>query len=349
MRIKLNKSDWRQVGYKMGWLKQALNKEVLGVKKPKVLLITRPDMWDLTEKDLIPLKTLAEVDLVRVKSMTEEQLAKKCEGYDHLMLNMDFLPFPDLNKMDKLTSKFYNHPKITSLKSINVDMTDADFFSPILAKQKGILIQTCPNVVTRSVAESTVCEITLHAKQRHLSYVADQQCLKTMQLYGKTAGIIGHGNIGKAVGKILSAMGMTVLHNDIKESKDKTTPIEKIFRESAVISIHIPAIQKTSNKSNIGFIDSKLLELCKGTILINLSTDIIVDSASLISALNAEKIIGYSVEAGRKVTEKLKKYKQVHIAPCSFDSDESRKTVRSTWIQNTVSMIKGTPENIWAE
>ena len=92
MRIKLNKSDWRQVGYKMGWLKQALNKEVLGVKKPKVLLITRPDMWDLTEKDLIPLKTLAEVDLVRVKSMTEEQLAKKCEGYDHLMLNMDFLP-----------------------------------------------------------------------------------------------------------------------------------------------------------------------------------------------------------------------------------------------------------------
>ena len=349
MIIKLSKTDWRQVGYKMGWLKTALNTEVLGVKKPKVLLITKPGMWDLTAKHLVPLRALATVDLFQVKSMTEEQLAKKCDGYDHLMLNMDFLPFPDLNKMDKLTDKFYNHSEIKSLKSINVDMTDADFFSPILAKQKGILIQTCPNVVTRSVAESTVCEITLHAKQRHLAYVADQQCLKTMQLYGKTAGIIGHGNIGKAVGKILSAMGMTVLYNDIKESKDKTTPIEKIFRESAVISIHIPAIQKTSNKSNIGFIDSKLLELCKGTILINLSTDIIVDSASLISALNAEKIIGYSVEAGRKVTEKLKKYKQVHIAPCSFDSDESRKTVRSTWIQNTVSMIKGTPENIWAE
>jgi phosphoglycerate dehydrogenase-like enzyme len=348
MRIKLNKSDWRQVGYKMGWLKQALNKEVLGANKPKVLLITRPDMWDLTEKDLIPLRTLAEVDLVRVESMTEEQLAKKCDGYDHLMLNMDFLPFPDLNKMDKLTSKFYNHPKITSLKSINVDMTDADFFSPILAKQKGILIQTCPNVVTRNVAESTICEITLHAKQRHLSYVADQNCLKTMQLHGKTAGIIGNGNIGKAVGKVLSAMGMTVLYNDITESKAATS-IERIFKESAVISIHIPAIQKGLNKSNIGFIDSKLLDLCKEAILINLSTDIIVDSASLISALNSEKIIGYSVESGRKVTDKLKKYKQVHIAPCSFDSDEARKTVRSRWIQNTVSIIKGTPENIWAE
>ena len=228
------------------------------------------------------------------------------------------------------------------------DMTDADFFSPILAKQKGILIQTCPNVVTRNVAESTICEITLHAKQRHLSYAADQNCLKTMQLYGKTAGIIGNGNIGKAVGKVLSAMGMTVLYNDITESKAATS-IERIFKESAVISIHIPAIQKGSNKSNIGFIDSKLLDLCKGAILINLSTDIIVDSASLISALNAEKIIGYSVESGRKVTDKLKKYKQVHLAPCSFDSDEARKTVRSRWIQNTISLIKGTPENIWAE
>jgi hypothetical protein len=38
-------------------------------------------------------------------------------------------------------------------------------------------------------------------------------------------------------------------------------------------------------------IDSKLLNLCKGTILINLATDIIVDSPSLLSALNSKKII----------------------------------------------------------
>ena len=333
------------------WIKsisESYKKDILGVKKPKVLLITVPDMWDLNSKDLLLLKRVADVDYVQVKSIDEEQLAKRCDGYDHLMLNMDFLPFPDPNKMDKLTDKFYNHPKIKSLKSINVDMTDADFFSPILAKQKDILIQTCPNAVTRSVAESTLCEITLHAKQRHLAYVDDQQCSKTMNLYGKTAGIIGHGHIGQAIGKILSAMGMTVLYNDIKLSKDENIPIEKIFRESDIISIHIPAIQKTTNKSNIGFIDSKLLNLCKGTILINLATDIIVDSPSLLSALNSKKIIGYSVEAGRKVTEKLKNYKQVHIAPCSFDSDESRKNVKRIWIQNTISMISGTPENVWS-
>ena len=319
-------------------------------KLPKVLLIGKTsmmnDVWQLKPNELSELRKIAMVDYVTLDSLTEEKLAEKCEGYDYLMLNMDFLPFPDPNKMDKLTKKFYDHPAIKSLKGINVDMTDADFFSPLLAKQKGIPIQTSVNACTTSVAESALCEIMLHAKQRHVAYVNDKTCSKTLNLYGKTAGIIGHGNIGKALGKMLTGMGMNVLINDIKLSKAENTPIEKIFREADVISIHIPALINR-NKSNIGFINSKLLNLCKGTILINVATDIIVDSDSLISALNSNKIIAYSVEPGRKVTEKLKKYKQVHISPCSFDSDETRANVKRIWIDNMLSMLKGTPQNIW--
>jgi phosphoglycerate dehydrogenase-like enzyme len=317
---------------------------------PKVLLIGKTsmmnDVWQLKPNELSELRKIAKVDYVTVDSMTEEKLAEKCGGYDYLMLNMDFLPFPDPNKMDKLTKKFYDHPAIKSLKGINVDMTDADFFSPLLAKQKGIPIQTSSNACTTSVAESALCEIMLHAKQRHVAYIDDKTCSKTLNLYGKTAGIIGHGNIGKTLGKMLTGMGMNVLINDIKLSKAENTPIEKIFREADVISIHIPALMNT-NKSNIGFINSKLLNLCKGTILINVATDIIVDSDSLISALNAGKIVAYSVEPGRKVTEKLKKYKQVHISPCSFDSDETRANVKRIWIDNMLSMLRGTPQNIW--
>jgi phosphoglycerate dehydrogenase-like enzyme len=338
----------------MNWI-HSLSKtyltEILNIKPPKVLFIGKTsminDVWKIKPSDLTQLKQFANIDFVTVDSMTEEKLAEKCEGYDYLMLNMDFLPFPDPNKMDKLTEKFYNHPGIRTLKGINVDMTDADFFSPLLAKQKGIPIQTSPNAVTRSVAESALCEIMLHAKQRHNSYANDENCNKTLDLYGKTAGIIGHGNIGKALGKMLTGIGMNVLFNDIKLSKAENTPIEKIFREADVISIHIPAHMPNTNKSNIGFIDSKLLNLCKGTILINVATDIIVDSDSLISALNAGKIVAYSVEPGRKVTEKLKKYKQVHISPCSFDSDETRANVKRIWIDNMLSMLRGTPQNIW--
>jgi len=325
--------------------------EVLKTKTPKVLLVGKTsmvnDVWKIKPNDLAQLKRFADVDLVTVDSMSEEKLAKMCEGYDYLMLNMDFLPFPDPNKMDKLTEKFYNNPGIKNLKGINVDMTDGDFFSPHLARQKGIFLQTSPNAVTRSVAESALCEIMLHAKQRHNSYANDENCNKTLDLYGKTAGIIGYGNIGKALGKMLSGMGMNILFNDIKLSKGENTPIEKIFREADVISIHIPAILPNTDKTNIGFIDSKLLNLCKGTILVNLATDIIVDSNSIISALNSGKIIGYSVEPGRKVTEKLRNFKQVHISPCSFDSDESRTNVKRIWIENMITTLRGSPQNIW--
>lgn len=348
MRIKLSQSDWREMGLRMNWLKHAADKS----SKPKVLFMTMPDMWDLKEKDLAPLREHAQVDYFAVKSMTEEQLAAKCKGYDYLMLNMDFLPaYPD--KMERLTEKFYNHPGVKGLKGINVDMTDADFFSPEIAKKKGIMLQTTPNAVSESVAESAVTEILLHAKGRHLAYMDlvngdDVSCREGIDLEGKTAGILGHGHIGKRVGKVLEAMGMKVLFNDIMQEEGfKNTPIEELFSVSSVISIHIPAISKGKNNSNIGMVNAKLLNLCKGTILINLATDIIVDNDDLVAAMKSGKITGYSVEPGRKETDALSKIKGVHISPCSFDSEESRHRVVKIWFNNMKTMIEGKPSNLW--
>ena len=323
-------------------------------KKPRVLLIMLEGIWDITNKDLAPLRKVANVDFVQVKSMTEEQLAKKCENYDYLMLNMDFLPFPDPNKMEKLTEKFYNHPSIQGLIGINVDMTDADFFSPQLAEEKNIILQTTPNAVTRSVAESAVTEILVHARQRHGAYTDEikgkkQQCRKGINLHGKTAGIIGYGNIGKCVANILRGMGMNVLVYDVNKNLGvKITPIEKLFRDSDVISIHIPALEKNNNnKSNINFIDARLLNLSKGAILINLATDIIVNTRDVIKALKSGNISAYSVEPGREVTNKLKNIPNAHISPCSFDSDESRKNIVDIWIKNMITAIEGNSQNVW--
>ena len=101
------------------------------------------------------------------------------------------------------------------------------------------------------------------------------------------------------------------------------------------------------NTSNVNLIDKKLLDLCNEAILINLATDIIVDNDDLIQAIKSNKISGYSVEPGRKVTDKLKKYPQVHISPCSYDSPESRENVKKIWIENMVSALKNKPKNVW--
>ena len=328
--------------------------------KPNVLLIEwktgtneKKGLWEITEEDLAPLNKICNLDYIRTESMSETQLAEKCKNQDYLMLNMDFLPsYP--NKMEKLTEKFYNNKNIKNLKGINVDMTDADFFSPEECKKRNIILQTCPDAVTQSVAESTITEILLHSRQRHLAYndqinKDDVECRKGINLDGKTAGIIGYGHIGKTVADILRGFGMNVLVNDVNTNLGmEITPLKTMFKNADVISIHIPAIENNStNKSNEGLIDKSLLNLCKGTILINLATDIIVDTNDLIDALKSNKITGYSVEPGREITNKLKQYPQVHISPCSYDSDESRNNVKTTWINNMISAIKGHPENVW--
>jgi phosphoglycerate dehydrogenase-like enzyme len=320
-------------------------------EKPKVLMAQLDvNLWDIKDSDLDPIRKLADLTVKNIKSMSESELANECKGYDYLMLNMDFLPaYP--NKMEKLTEKFYKNPNIKNLKGINVDMTDADFFSPWECKDRGIILQTCPNAVSDSVAESAVTEILLHARNRHLAYVdlindKDQECRKSVDLKGKTAGIIGYGNIGKSVAKALKALGMNILIHEV--NKDNNSSLANLFKKSQVITIHIPAIQNNKdNTSNVDLIDKKLLDLCDSCILINLATDIIVNNDDLIDAIKKEKIIGYSVEPGRKVTDKLSKYPQVHISPCSYDSDESRKNVKEIWIQNMVSMLKNNPQNVW--
>jgi phosphoglycerate dehydrogenase-like enzyme len=337
----------------MNWLKFAKDsKERSTDGKPRVLLVSLPEMWGMTEGDLEPLRAVAEVDWVQTKSITERELGKRCAGYDYLMLNMDPMPFPDPNKIDKLTEVFYKSPGVKGLKCINVDMTDVDFFSPGIAKRLGIDIQSCPDAVTESVAESALTEILLHARNRHLATVdvlkdRDVECRESIDLKGKTAGIIGKGNIGSRVGSFLEAMGMRVLYCDVNPELRAKDSLESIFRESCVVSIHVPCHQPHTNKTNIGLIDGKLLGMCKDLILVNLATDIIVDNDALKDALESGRVRGYSIEGGRRKSESLRRYEGVHMSPCSYNSKESVANVKRIWISNMISAVEGNPQNLW--
>lgn len=337
----------------MNWFKFAReNRQEASGTKPRVLLVSLPKMWGMTEEDLKPLREIAQVDWVQTKRMTERELGKLCDGYDYLMLNMDPMPFPDPNRIEKLTDEFYKFPGVQKLKGINVDMTDADFFSPGVAKKLGITLQDSPDTTTESVAESALTEILLHARNRHLAYVdvlkgRDMECRKSLDLRGKKAGVIGKGNIGSRVGSLLESFGMDVMYNDVDPRRGASDSLEAIFKTASVVSIHIPCHQPHTNKSNEGLIGGRLLGMCKDLILINLATDIIVDIDALKEALDAGRVRGYSVEKGRKITESLKSYENVHISPCSYDSEESVANVKRVWIGNMISAIRGKPSNIW--
>lgn len=114
-----------------------------------------------------------------------------------------------------------------------------------------------------------------------------------VELDGKTVGIIGFGNNGKAFAKKLRGFDVDVLIYDKYKSnfEDETvseTSMDIIFKEADVISFHIP-----QNEETLFLVDDEFLSKFKKNIyLINLSRGKIVKTSSLVNGIKNGKIKG---------------------------------------------------------
>jgi len=118
-----------------------------------------------------------------------------------------------------------------------------------------------------------------------------------IELKGKTVGIIGYGNTGKAVCEKLSGFGVNILVYDKYKSKFSDTnltevKLDEILAKSDIISLHIPLNSETQNFVNDSFIN----QVSKPFVLLNLSRGNIVDIQSVIKFLKTGKIVGYAAD-----------------------------------------------------
>ncbi len=320
------------------------------MSKPKTLVVTIPGM--IGEKDLIPLRELSEVEYFESASISESELAIKCEGYDYLMLNMDVIPKKD---GVKLTKEFYSHPNVRNLKTIAVDMTGMNHFSPKAAAAAGVMLQNIPHYSSQSVAESILSEILLHSRQRHLAYVDEINQRKVVgrkgiNLSGRTAGIVGYGSIGSIVARMLSNLEMNVVvWNRSPKSEVKMVSLEELFAQSDIICIATKTVKEGAD-ANVNMIGADLLELCNGAIIVNLASQSLVDPIAMNKALSNSKVSAYSVEASADTREKLGSHPNIHFPPHNaWNSDESMQTLRDVWVANVISVIEEKPQNVYKE
>lgn len=111
------------------------------------------------------------------------------------------------------------------------------------------------------------------------------------ELMGKTVGIIGYGNMGKAFAKRLSGFSCNVLAYDkykhnISDEWVKEASLENIFEESDILSLHIPLTPETRDMVNEEFIES----FKKPFILINTARGEIVRLSTLAKGIETGKI-----------------------------------------------------------
>src|SRR6187431_2513847 len=185
--------------------------------------------------------------------------------------------------------------KIIALRCAGFNNVDLE-----AARKNGIKVCRVPAYSPEAVAEHAMAMILTLNRKTHKAYnrVREQNFslngLLGFDLRGKTIGIIGTGNIGKAFARIIKGFGSDILAYDIvadaEMEKDGVAfvSLETIFKESEIISLHCPLNEQTKhiiNKTSIASMKDRVM-------IINTSRGGLIETASVIEGLKEGKI-GY--------------------------------------------------------
>lgn len=185
--------------------------------------------------------------------------------------------------------------KIIALRCAGFNNVDVE-----ACKQHGIKVCRVPAYSPEAVAEHAVAMILTLNRKTHKAYnrVREQNFslngLLGFDLHGKTIGVIGTGNIGKAFCKIMLGFGCKVIAFDIIANKDLEAigvtyhPLLDIYKIADIISLHCPLNEQTKHIIN----PTSIQLLKKGVMLINTSRGALIDTNSVIKYLKSGHI-GY--------------------------------------------------------
>ena len=251
-----------------------------------------------------------------------------------------------------------------NLKCIAVLATGYNCVDYNYAKEKGIIVQNVPTYGTQIVGQYAIgllLEICAHYGHHSDTVKAgkwqnnDDWCYwdyPMIELYGKTAGIIGLGRIGQMTAKIAGALNMRVIAYDAFESDAgrqvaEYVTLDELLAQSDVIFLHCPLFPSTEgiiNKDNIA-------KMKDGVILINNSRGQLVVEQDLADALNSGKV--YAAGLDVVSTEPIKgdnpllTAKNTIITPhISWAAQAARQRIMDITVDNIKSFQDGSPVNV---
>jgi D-lactate dehydrogenase len=174
----------------------------------------------------------------------------------------------------------------------NVDIPAAD--------RLGIQVARVPAYSPYSVAEHALGMILTLNRKYHKAYNRIREGnfslegLLGFDLHGKTAGIVGTGNIGELMAKMLLALGCEVVAHDVRpnprceEAGVRYVELDQLFGQSDIISLHCPLLEATRHMIN----DRVIKQMKPGVMLINTSRGRLIDTRAVIDGLKSRQI-GY--------------------------------------------------------
>jgi D-3-phosphoglycerate dehydrogenase len=196
----------------------------------------------------------------------------------------------------KITAEILSDTILTFIAraGAGLDLLDVD-----ACLSRGIAVFSANEGNSDAVAEHVIGQLLSLAHKLHTSDTEVRHGLweregnRGFELKGKTIGIIGYGNMGKAVASRLSSFGMTILAYDkYAPSADYPATMEQLFEQSDILSLHIPLTTQTRGLVSAEFIDS----FKKPIILINSSRGPIAPLEPLLHGLRSGQIKGLALD-----------------------------------------------------
>jgi phosphoglycerate dehydrogenase-like enzyme len=226
--------------------------------------------------------------------LTEEQLHVLCDDVDIVFgpgfgFNDDFFKSAKRLKVISLVSSGYECINLKAATNAGVVVTNAP--TPLLSE---------------AVADLTfglMLDVSQKISARHCSLFFEHKSDLRMGtiIYGKTIGVVGLGNIGKAVAKRAIGFGMRILAFDYDEFWDdnyaeknhiQRMSLDGLLQSSDFVSLHLRETQET-----IGIIGERELSFMKSTsFLINTARQTLVDEQALYYALYSGNIAGAGLD-----------------------------------------------------
>ena len=168
-----------------------------------------------------------------------------------------------------------------------------------------------------------------------------------ISLKGKTMGLIGYGNIGKATGKIAEAFGMKVIvHSATHKEGVQNVTLDELYKESDVISLHCPLTDTTER-----MIDKKALsKMRNGVIIINTSRGPLIVEEDLAEAVRNGKVLGAGLDVlsvePPKEDNILIHTPGVNVTPhIAWAAKEARENLLNIAVDNLKAFMKGEKKN----
>ena len=167
------------------------------------------------------------------------------------------------------------------------------------ARKRGVDVMNTPGANANAVAEEVVALIladmrhVVHADPSVRSGKWEKKLFMGRELSGKTVGIVGLGNIGRLVAKRLKGFDCRILGYDplvpsekVRASGIEPVPLEELFSESDIVTLHIPETESTRK-----FLGASLLSCMKtGAMIVNCARAGIIDEDALRAAKSVKKL-----------------------------------------------------------